>query len=55
LGPGKHKRKPQPLFDEKQRQDVGWSAFMTFIIVSAMMVLVFAINIHSLDAAISYL
>ncbi len=44
--------KGQPLFDEKQRQDVGWSAFMTLLIVSAMMVFVFIINIHSLDAAI---
>ncbi len=47
--------KGQPLFDEKQRQDVGWSAFMTLLIVSAMMVFVFIINIHSLDAAIRYL
>ena len=47
--------KSQPLFDEKQRQDVGWSAFLTLIVVSAMMVLVFAVNIHSLNGPISYL
>ena len=51
----KTKEKPQPLFDEKQRQDVGWSAFITLIIVSAAMILIFALNIHTLDGALSYL
>jgi hypothetical protein len=51
----KTNNKKQPLFDEKQRQDMGWSAFVTLIIVSGMLVLVFAINIRSLDGALRYL
>ena len=48
------KERNQPLFDEKQRQDVGQSAFVTLIIVSAAMTLIFALNVHTLDGALSY-
>ena len=50
----KVKEKGQPLYDEKQSQDVGKSAFLTLITVSAEMILIYAVSLYHLDGVLSY-
>jgi hypothetical protein len=50
----KIKEKGQPLYDEKQSQDVGRAAFLTLITVSVEMVLIYALNINALDGVLRY-
>lgn len=50
----KVREKGQSLYDEKQSRDVGRSAFLTLIVVSVEMILIFALNINTLDGIIRY-
>ncbi len=49
----KMREKDKQLYDEKQRLDIGRSAFLTQIIETIFMVLLFALNFNYLDGVIS--